>query len=427
MPYTVTLPDGRRVEFPDEVSKDAAAGIIRKQFNLPGPETTIVGNVKEAFKGLVPGAVSLVEGAVTGASAMLPEEYEKATREKTKQIASAIKAPFAAAPGYEDSVVRKLSESVGSTAPFFAMGPLGIAGRLAAVGTGVAAGAGEARVRAEESGATNEQRRTATGLGAVVGSTEALPVFGFLNRLGKPAADTLLDKVRRAAVTGGQEGAQEVVSAALQNAIAKGIYKPEQSIIEGTGEAGAYGAGTGAIIQGITDMALGRRARSAGATTPSEAPADSPINRAQAAEQERLAQEAAKANLLSEDYIFGLASGPNGYAEVAKYKAGLLNEKQTPAVKAAVKSATKLLQAKDVEEYNRILQNKQDTAAAVKERGLPTAETSAFNLPTEEATEAEVPRTRHRQCLISSLFHRLRINSLSHCHIRTLRNGFSDM
>ena len=56
-----------------------------------------------------------------------------------------------------------------------------------------------------------------------------------------------------------------------------------------------------------------------------------------AAEQERLAQEAAKANLLSEDYIFELASGPSGYAEVAKYKAGLLEQKQTPAVKAAVK------------------------------------------------------------------------------------------
>ncbi len=281
MPYTVNLPDGRSVKFPDDIPKDQAAAIIKKQFNFAAPETTVAGNVKEFFKGVVPGAVGLVEGAVTGASAMLPEEYEKATRAKTKEIASTIKAPFTAAPGYEESVGRKLGEGVGSTAPFFALGPLGVAGKLAAVGTGVAAGAGEARTRAEESGATEEQRRKATLGGAAIGSTEALPVFSFLSKLGKPAADALLDKVRRAAVTGGQEGAQEAVSQALQNAIAKGIYKPEQEIIEGTGEAGAYGAGVGAIIQGITDMALGRRARGARPGTPAE---ESPINKAIAAE-----------------------------------------------------------------------------------------------------------------------------------------------
>ena len=292
MPYIVGLPDGRNVEFPDDVSKDAAASILRKQFNLPGPETTVLGNIKEAVKGVVPGAVSLVEGAVTGASAMLPDEYEKAARAKTKEVAGAIKAPFAAAPGYEDTVGRKFGEAVGSTVPFFALAPLGVAGALGAVGTGVAAGAGEARTRAEEGKATDEQRRTATGLGAVVGATEALPVFSFLKKIGKPAADALLDKVRRAAVTGGQEGAQEIVSAALQNAIAKGIYKPDQSIIEGTGEAGAYGAGVGAFIQGITDMALGKRAKRSATGAP-EAP--SPIDQAIAAEAEARAKTAAEA------------------------------------------------------------------------------------------------------------------------------------
>jgi len=382
MPYTVDLPDGRSVEFPDNISKEQAASVIRKQFNFGGPETTVTGNVKEAFKGLVPGAVNLVEGAVTGASAMLPAEYEQAARAKTAEVAKTVKAPFAAAPGYEESVGRKFGEALGSTAPFFAMGPLGLAGRAAMMGTGVAAGAGEARKRAEESGATEAERSKATGFGAVVGSTESLPVFSFLNKLGKPAADALLAKVRRAAVTGGQEAAQEIVSSALQNAIAKGIYKPEQSIIEGTGEAGAYGAGVGAFIQGVTDMALGRRARQATQTRPAEAPID--VATAEQAAIDAQAPQARK--VLPENNLYELASGPSGYAEVAKYKAGLLEGKQTTEVKAAIKEATALLKLMDVEEYNRALNAKKDVAKAVKERGLPTAETSAFNLPVGETT-----------------------------------------
>ena len=75
MAYTVALPDGRTVEFPDDLPKDKAAAIIRQQFpNLGAPETTAFGHVKEAFKGLVPGAVGLLESAATGASALLPED-----------------------------------------------------------------------------------------------------------------------------------------------------------------------------------------------------------------------------------------------------------------------------------------------------------------------------------------------------------------
>ena len=38
MPYTVTLPDGRTVEFPDSVSREEAAAIIRRQLGVGGAQ-----------------------------------------------------------------------------------------------------------------------------------------------------------------------------------------------------------------------------------------------------------------------------------------------------------------------------------------------------------------------------------------------------
>lgn len=225
------------------------------------PETTIGGQIGEAFKGLAPGAIGLAESAALGASALLDDETELAARKKIKEIAGIARKPFEAAPGYEDTVGRKFGEALGSTAPFFALGPLGIAGRVGAGSLGAAAGAGEARERAFEAGATAEQRGIATGLGTAVGVTEILPVFAFINNLGKPLTDGIMSRVRRAAATGGAEGLQEAAAQAAQNLIEKGVYNPEAGVFTGTGEALGYGAGVGAFIQAITDMALGRRAK----------------------------------------------------------------------------------------------------------------------------------------------------------------------
>ena len=79
---------------------------------------------------------------------------------------------------------------------------------------------------------------------------------------------------RSALVAGGEEAAQEAASQIAQNLIAKGVYKPDQSIIEQVGESAAYGGATGALVQGILDMALGRRVKPAPKQTP--APAGTP-------------------------------------------------------------------------------------------------------------------------------------------------------
>lgn len=264
MAYTVALPDGRTVEFPDEVPKDKAAAIIRQQFPALAPQTTALGHAKELVKGVVPGAVGMLETAATGASALLPDEMEKAAREKIASVASAAKAPFAAAPGYEEAVSRKIGEGIGSTAPFFALGPLGMAGRAAGAGLGVAAGAGEARQNAEQEGATGSQRALATALGAPTGLLDILA----------PEIKPFKGLISTALVRGGVEGATEAAQKVAQNLIAKGVYNPKQDVLAGSGEEGAYGAGVGALTSLILDMAIPGRHR--GRVTPTATPQTAP-------------------------------------------------------------------------------------------------------------------------------------------------------
>jgi len=81
--------------------------------------------------------------------------------------------------------------------------------------------------------------------------------------------------IRRALLSGGIEGATEAAQEVAQNAIARGVYKPDQSLITGAGESGAVGAGAGVLASLILDMAIPGRRRGA-APTPAETPPTPP-------------------------------------------------------------------------------------------------------------------------------------------------------
>ena len=226
-------------------------GLTPNQFKKLAEGPTIGGQVKEFFKGIPSGAVGLAETAGVGAAAMLPEGYEEPVRKFIQEKGAALRKPFAPELGYEEAIPRKFGEAVGSTVPFFALGPLGTAGRVAAAGTGVAAGAGEARLAAEEKGVTGSDRALATALGAPVGLLDLIA----------PELNIGKQLITRALVSGGVEGATEAAQKVAQNLIAKGVYNPEQPILAGSGEEGAYGAGAGALARFLLDAVGGRRAR----------------------------------------------------------------------------------------------------------------------------------------------------------------------
>ncbi len=164
--YVVTMPDGKKyaINGPAGASEDEVIAAVQRRIGAAEPKTTFGGELKEAAKGIIPGAAGLLETAATGAAALLPEEQEMAVRAKASDLAGAAREAFKAAPGYEESVGRKFGEGLGSTAPFFALGPLGAAGRAGALGLGVGAGAGEARQRAETEG--GEEAAQVRGVGA---------------------------------------------------------------------------------------------------------------------------------------------------------------------------------------------------------------------------------------------------------------------
>lgn len=395
--YQITAPNGKtyRIEGPPGASDADVARAVLSQYPDAGkspPETTVLGQVKEGFKGLVPGAVGLVESAAVGASALLPEDYEKAARGKISSIAGAAKAPFAASAGYEESVGRKLGEAIGSTVPFLAAGPLGLAGRIGAAGLGVGAGAGEARGRAEKEGATAEQRSTATALGVIPGAMEVFAPFRILSRVPDAAKAQGVQLVKRAALAGGEEAAQEAASNFAQNLIAKGIYKPEQELIEGLGESAAYGGATGAIVQGLMDLALGRRARAA-QPAPGTLPGEAPVERA-----ERLAAEQEIVKAAAQPAAAGILPPPDTYAELVLYSEQLKTLPKSKERDEALKLAAekrKALNVAYIEEQRSASEAAKGFMTAEEAAAAPITPREEVTAPAEESAAAvEEPKVR---------------------------------
>jgi len=353
----------------------------------PKPEQTVLGNVRELVKGVLPGAVGLVESAATGASALLPEEMEKTAREKIKSVATTAKQPFTAAAGYEESVGRRLGEGLGSIVPAVPLALLGAPGVAAGIGVGLASGAGEARTRAEGEGATAEQRSKATAMGTLPGGFDTavdMALAALPGGVGKS-----LSVVRRALMSGGVEGATEAAQAIAQNAIARGVYKPNQALLEGSGEEGAYGAGVGALASVLLDMAIPGRRR--GAQTPPPPP---PPAGPQVEPGPQIAPEAPKGTqgaLFTEDEMGArvpapqeepvtqpTSAAPQGeqldlgldfereYADIIKERGVLKQQPQTPEIKARIKDLDDQVMSLHEMEVARIRTEKaeEDTARA---------------------------------------------------------------
>jgi len=241
--------------------------------------STILDQATEAFiKGPIGGALGLVESGLLGAATVLPEVLEAPVRSGIQTVGGGIQSLFAPDPniGFGASALpRKFGEALGSFA-----GLLGTAALnpLAAGALAVGAGAGEASERAREGDATSGQRALASLGGAGIGVTELISPLRIISKLGfdTPAflkltkglpageeGEKLAIKIgqgtKRAIAEGGVEGGQEFAAAVGQNLIERGLYNPEQDVLEGSGEAAGIGGGVGAFVQVVTEMIAPRR------------------------------------------------------------------------------------------------------------------------------------------------------------------------
>ncbi len=213
-------------------------------------ETSLLGYGLETGKALLGGAAGLLESAATGAAFILPEEAEQAARARISEIGGDVQDFLATDEAYEGTYT-DLMKGVGSTLPFLAAAPLGVAGLAAGVFTGVTAGAGEAAQRAEAAGATEDEISKAAALGTIPGALEMFgpsrivkSFRGVLNprdakQLAEEASKSIrnkivqrvrkapLGRVSEAALT---EGVQEAITEIGQNLIQRGVYDPERGV-----------------------------------------------------------------------------------------------------------------------------------------------------------------------------------------------------
>jgi hypothetical protein len=169
------------------------------------------------------------------------------------------KEALAPRPGFEPgkSWTRDIGAGAGSMVAGIGMSMVPGIGPAAAGALFTTSGMGEAVDNAVKGGATPQQTRQSALLGGVAGATDMvdtlLPMLGstgkavgFIKRMGVAA-------VKGAMIEGGQEGVQQL----MQNAIAKGIYKPDQDMFEDVPRSMAIAAILGGVAGGASGIAHG--------------------------------------------------------------------------------------------------------------------------------------------------------------------------
>ena len=236
----------------------------------PEGDSTLIGNI---LKGIPLGAIELWETAALGSATALGEEAETSIRENIRKTAAPLKKAFELENEQEWSA--QFGRGLGSLAAFLPAAFLGPAALPAAAALAIGAGAGEASERARTAGATPRQRTVAARWGTIPGSFDVIPLARLSKKFGTPFINRIVDRfgpeevtgwgsrLKRAAVTGTIEGAQEIAQGIAQNIIEKTGYRPEAGILipeEQAGE-GLLGFSVGAVAQGLMDAFVGRKGR----------------------------------------------------------------------------------------------------------------------------------------------------------------------
>jgi hypothetical protein len=244
------------------------------EFLFPGDDgIDVIDQVENFGKGIIPGAVGLLDQTVAGTLAIaatdpslkflganLSEETEQKYRNKTREVLDLISEAKAFQPdiGEEGLFAEKLGEGLGSTLPILGAAYASKGTSLAPIVMGMLASGGEGSDRAIAGGATEDQRSRAVQFATALGITEAAAPIKVANLFkkgfGDEAAEGIFESFKRIAETTGLEAAQEYVQGLGQNLIERGYNLDKELFGSELREMAEVGGGVGLIIATMTEL-----------------------------------------------------------------------------------------------------------------------------------------------------------------------------
>lgn len=165
-------------------------------------------------------------------------------------------------PKEQQGFVEKLARAAGSTIPFLAVGILTRGALLPIAGAGASVGAGSLSAQARTAGADQATIDKAAQLGALFGSSEALPIGQLLNRIRAVVPSGSLGALaRRSLVQALEEAAQEAGQGVAEDFAARALFDPERSIGATAGEEALTGGIIGAAMEILISVLTPGRVR----------------------------------------------------------------------------------------------------------------------------------------------------------------------
>lgn len=237
-----------------------------------------------------------------------------------------------------------------------------------------------------------------SGYTMAAGASEAVPILNFMRRADKMTGGQITKALKRAAIQGTEEAAQEVFQSIMENLTAQDLYDPERQLWGGTGEAGSIGFTTGAIVELLGSLLPGRRRAMAERAAPDETSLENQLNAA------RGEVEAVGGDVLDQAEAASAVMVDQA-PDIAATKQRILEEREARELKAEAGEGIPLMPLAELSQAEARLsgltfdQRAEAVAIAVaeevaiaKERAFMERETAAEEQVEVERQEAEVQR-----------------------------------
>ncbi|MCA1971903.1 MAG: LPD5 domain-containing protein, partial [Caenispirillum sp.] len=240
-------------------------------------------------------------------------------------ISDRVKAALPVNPEYaEDWLASKIPNALGSAVGFLGLGvagrAMGMPGAAVAAGGGAAVGGAQQFEDAIAHGASIEDAFKAANLGALVGTSEAVPIGRLLDRLDKGTGGSIKQLIREAIKQGSEEAAQEAFQTISANLIASDLvaYDPERGTFQGAGEAAGVGFSVGALMQTIGGLVLPHGRRGSAAAGQQGAPSPAAVDAPRLQQQAAVAADLPAGALPAEDVIGAVEAPPPRMAPITE-------------------------------------------------------------------------------------------------------------